>query len=327
MKLGIIGLGHWGKNHLRVFNELQAFDEIVACDKNNVVLMPYKNCRFCPNSQTIFDDPKIENVVIATQASTHFDFLMRAMDAGKNILIEKPVVIRPGQYEKVLDRAREKHYGSERSIFVGHTFLYNNAVQYVKQFLQKEDMGQIYSVRCKRVHLGLIREDVNVLWDLAPHDISILDYWFGVEPEVLSAHGRAFLRQGREDIVYAVLKYGDILVSLYLSWADTNKERKMEIVGSRAKVTYDDINMQMPVKIFKKGVGRSYNNTTFGDYQYLFRNGDVIIPSFEMKEPLKNMCERFVKCAKGEERPKPLEKSLRIDRIICKIEEAMHAKQ
>jgi len=212
----------------------------------------------------------------------------------------------------------------DKPILAGHIFLYNPAVQYVKEFLQKEDVGQIYSVRCKRVHLGLIREDVNVLWDIAPHDISILNYWFGTDPEILSVHGSAFLRQNREDIVYATLRYGDILVSLYLSWVDANKERKMEIVGSRAKVVFDDIDMQAPVKIFKKGVGVDYHNTTFGDYQYLFRNGDIVIPSFKMGEPLKNMCEHFVKCIKGEEQPIPFEKSLKVAESMEKMQEVLN---
>lgn len=317
MKLGIIGLGHWGRNYVRVFNELQAFDEIVACDKDKNIMLPYKNCRFCPNAQTIFEDPKIENVVIATPASTHFEFLSRAMDASKNILVEKPVAMKAEQRKRLLNRRYNK------VIFVGHTFLYNNAVQYVKEFLQKEDIGRIYNVSCKRVHLGLIREDVNVLWDLAPHDISILNYWFGSEPEVLSVHGGAFLKKDREDVVYAVLRYDRILVSLYLSWADTNKERKMEIVGSKAKIVFDDIDMQAPVKIFKKGVGKSYYNTTFGDYQYLFRNGDIVIPSFKMREPLKNMCERFVKCIQGEETSRPLAKNLKVSEMIEKMQEKM----
>ncbi len=320
MKLGIIGLGHWGRNHMRIFNELQVFDEIVACDKDRNINPPYKRCRFCSNPQTIFNDPSIENVVIATPAGTHFDFLTQAMNAGKNIFIEKPVVMKAEHRKNILDRKYDK------LIFVGHTFLYNNAVQYVKKYLQKEDIGQIYGIRCKRVHLGLIREDVSVLWDLAPHDISILNYWFGGEPDILSAHGASFLRKDREDIVYATLRYGNIMVSIYLSWLDTNKERRMEIVGGKEKIVFDDINMQAPVKIFKKGVGQSFYNTTFGDYQYLFRNGDIIIPSFDMKEPMKNMCEHFVKCIRGEEQPRPLDKSLKVSETIEKIEEVMRGK-
>jgi len=320
MKLGIIGLGHWGRNYVRVFNELQVFDEIIVCDKSKDISIPYKNCKFCSNAQTIFDNPEVDSVVIATPASTHFEFLMRAIDSEKNILVEKPIVMKAEQRKRLLD------YKYDKLIFVGHTFLYNNAVQYVKEFLQKEDIGQIYSVNCKRVHLGLIREDVNVLWDLAPHDISILNYWFGVGPEVLSARGGSFLRKEREDVVYAILRYDKILVNLYFSWADTNKERKIEIVGSKAKIVFDDIDMQSPVKIFKKGVGQSYYNTTFGDYQYLFRNGDIVIPAIKMKEPLKNMCEHFVKCIQGEETPRPLVKSLRVSETIEKIQEKMHGK-
>ena len=321
MKIGVIGLGHWGRNYIRVFNELQAFDEIIACDKKKDINLPYKNCRFCSNAQSIFDDKQVENIVIATPSSTHFEFLAQAMNAGKNILVEKPVVMKTEQRKKLLN------WKYDKMIFVGHTFLYNNAVQYIKEFLQKEDIGQVYSVSCKRVHLGLIREDVNVLWDLAPHDISILNYWFGSEPEVLSAYGGAFLKKDREDMVYATLRYDKILVSLYLSWVDTNKERNIEIVGSRAKVVFDDIDMQAPVKIFKKGVGSSYYNTTFGDYQYLFRNGDIIIPSFKMGEPLKNMCEHFVKCIRGEEMPRPLAKSLKVSETIEKMQEVMRGNQ
>ena len=319
MKIGIIGLGHWGRNYLRIFNELQAFDEIVVCDIRKDISLPYKNCRFCSNAQTIFDDPKIENVVIVTPPSTHFEFLMRAMDAGKNILIEKPVVIKAEHHKRLLIRKYDK------LILAGHIFLYNPAVHYVKKFLQSGDIGQIYNVRCKRVFLGLIREDVNALWEIAPHDISVLNYWFGVDPEILSVRGSAFLRQDREDIIYATLRYGDIMVSLYLSWMDTNKERKMEIVGSRAKVVFDDIDMQAPVKIFKKGVGIDRYNTTFGDYQYLFRNGDIVSPSIKMKEPLKNMCEHFIKCIKGEEQPIPFEKSLKVAETMGKMQEALDA--
>jgi len=134
------------------------------------------------------------------------------------------------------------------------------------------------------------------------------------------------LRKEREDVVYAILRYDKILVNLYFSWADTNKERKIEIVGSKAKIVFDDIDMQSPVKIFKKGVGQSYYNTTFGDYQYLFRNGDIVIPAIKMKEPLKNMCEHFVKCIQGEETPRPLVKSLRVSETIEKIQEKMHGK-
>lgn len=317
MKLGIIGLGHWGKNYLRIFNELDVFDEIILCDSDKKLTPTYGKNKFFSNTQTIFDDRSIENIVIATPPTTHFELLTKAISSEKNILVEKPIVLSSLHGKKIL----KKRYS--KLILVGHTFLYNDAVKYVKNFLQKEDMGEIYSVNCKRVHLGLIREDVNVLWDLAPHDISVLNFLFGDEMEVLSADGACHLKKEREDIVYAVLKYGDIIVNLSFSWIDTNKVRTIEIIGSKTKIVFDDINMQAPISIYKRGVEKTHSST-FGDYQYLFRNGDITIPSIEQKEPLKNMCEHFVKCIKEEEQPIPLEKSLKVVENVEKIQEALN---
>ncbi len=316
MKIGIIGLGHWGKNYLRVFNELDVFEEIILCDSDESLVSIYSKNKLFSNAQAIFDDRSIESIVIATSPKTHFELLTKAINTNKNILIEKPVVVSTLQSKKILKRQYEG------LILAGHTFLYNNAVRYMKNFLQKEDIGEIYYVNCKRVHLGLIRDDVNVLWDLAPHDISILNFLFGDNMEVLSANGVCHLREGRYDMVCAILKYSNIIVGLYFSWIDTNKTRSVEIIGSKAKIVFDDINMQSPITIYKRGVERARNDT-FGDYQYLFRSGDIISPFVEQKEPLKNMCEHFVKCIKGDEQPTPLERSLKVVENIEKIQEAL----
>ncbi len=299
LSIAVVGVNYWGKNYLRVLNELPQCELTWACDLD-AELLGYSTYRY-PRLKTSSDlnvllqDQKLSAVVISTPAATHFEIAHQCLEAGKHLLIEKPMALSENEATQLNQLAGEKSL----TLMVAHTFLYNPAVRAVKEILDRGDIGEIYYVKTTRCHLGLIRKDVNVVWDLATHDLSILQYLLGNSPKVLQASGKSFFRPHHEDVVFVTLDYpGNVLVEMTVSWIDTHKQRLIEIVGSRGRVIFDDLNPLEPVRIFERGIAIDNSANSFGEFQYLLRDGAIISPRVKMVEPLKLQCEHFLESIK-----------------------------
>jgi len=303
LKVAQIGVGYWGPNLLRNLSankrcQIKKVAELSG-ERRDYVRRLYPAVSVTENIQEIFDDTEINAVIIATPVATHFELAMKAMEAGKHILVEKPLARSVAEVEDIGALADRK----KLTAMVGHTFLYNAAVRYVKKLIDSGELGQIRYIYSQRLNLGRIRSDVNALWNFAPHDISIIQYWLG-DPSPLSVvkQGVDFIQKGIEDVVFMNIIYPNkIMANIHVSWLDPNKIRCMTVVGSEKMVVYDDVS-DNKVVIFDKGIDRKavlgesmdYDNQHFQSFSY--RTGDILMPKIDFQEPLKVEIDHFFDC-------------------------------
>ncbi len=297
--MGVIGCGHWGQNYVRVLHELSVSEVVAVCDKNkdNIRLHPkyYPPLNVCTSVDELLDDESIDAIVISTPALTHYKIAKESLLRGKHILVEKPLALNVEEGKELIRLAREKKV----VLMVGHTFLYNTAIKKMKELIRKDDFGEIYYLHSTRTHLGLIRNDVNAIWDLAPHDISIFSYLLDCQPIRVSAVGGQFLGNGREDVAFVTLMYPNgIIANIHVSWVDSNKVREVVVVGSKKRIVMDDLNNLERIRIYEKGVSVERGPGGFGEFQLLLRDGDIISPKVEFQEPLKLQIQHFIECIK-----------------------------
>ncbi len=295
--IAIIGCGYWGINYVRIFSDLPQANIRVICDQRRERLEEIGR-RF-PNVQLTTDLDEalgmdgVDAAVICTPATTHYAVALRALEAGKHLLIEKPITKTSAEAEDLSLRASHKRL----TLMVGHTFIYNSAVRTIKDYMDRGEAGRIYFVYARRTNMGPIRNDVNALWDLAPHDISIFNYLLGAKPDWVSAVGAKVLRNGREDVGFISLGYpGNVVGHIQVSWADAYKVREVVVVGSDRRIVFNDVNPMDRVRVFDKGVAPVEEASNYGEYQLRIKNGDVISPVIEASEPLKDECAHFVTC-------------------------------
>jgi len=250
----------------------------------------------------ILQDAGVNAVVVATPASTHFDIIQKCLSAKKHVLAEKPLTLKASESETLISISKKQQV----LLMVGHTFLFNSAVRRIKEYTESGELGDIYYLNATRTHLGLIREDVNAVWDLAPHDVSVFNYLLGAMPLSVSAAGACFLKPGREDAAFINLKYPkNIIANIHVSWADSNKERTIRIVGSKARVVFNDLDNLERVKLYQKGIALTIHEQAddFGSFQLVQRDGDIISPRITLNEPLKDQCIHFTDCIKNRTEP------------------------
>lgn len=324
IKIGIIGLGHWGPNYVRNFSSIEGTEVTWCCDLLDENLDKIKHnpeIRLTKNYGEMLADPSVNAVVVATPASTHYKIVKECLEAEKDVLAEKPITLEPDEALELCQFADK----GKRILMVGHTFIYNPGIRKVKEFIDEGELGQIYYLNATRTHLGLIREDVNAVWDLAPHDVSIFNYLIGKAPIMVNAVGACHLKKDREDVAFINLIYPDnIIANIHASWADSNKERTIRVVGSKARVVFDDLDNLEKVKLYKKGIAVTGDCNDFGEFQLHLRDGDIISPMLNLYEPLKEMCSRFIDHVK--ERKTPLTdgyKGYEVVKVVKRIEEAI----
>lgn len=297
LALGVIGLGHWGPNVIRNMTTHPRVKLKWVCDSDpdtfsRVSSLPLGDCRFSPDYREVLQDPSVDAVAIVTPTSTHYKLTKEALLAGKHVLCEKPLTTITEQSEELCRLARER----DRKLMVGFTFLFNTGIRKLKEICDSGELGKLYYMTASRSHMGLVREDVDVTWDLAPHDISIFNYILDAVPLEVAATGARILDSANYDVAFITLYYpGEITGHIYLSWVDSNKERLIRIIGEKARADFDDINNLEPIRIFKKGI--AVNNgveADFGKFRYLLRDGDIISPKLSMSEPLAQMIDSFV---------------------------------
>ncbi len=294
----VVGCGYWGRNYVRIFHELQDTRVVAVCDQSldrlGAIAAEFPGVKLVQDLEVALSLPDVESVVIATPATTHFGLTARCLEAGMPVLVEKPLTTDSRDGAELVRLAQSR----KQTLMVGHTFLYNAAVRKVKDYMDEGTLGDVYYMYARRTGLGPIRTDVNALWDLASHDVSIFAHLLGAEPEWVSAIGSRVLRNEREDVGFVSLGYpGDVVAHIHVSWADPNKTRELVVVGSEKQVVFNDLNALERVRLFSKGVTAvTPENPNFGEFMFQLRDGDIVSPMIEASEPLKNECAHFVDC-------------------------------
>jgi predicted dehydrogenase len=327
VRIGVLGCGYWGPNHIRNLSSLkQAGAEMtVAADRDPArrrhIADLYPWVGLVEEAEAVIEDPAIDAVVIATPVSTHFPLARKALLAGKHVLVEKPFVTEVEQADELVTLAAAR----QRVLMVGHTFEYTAAVNRVRDLVAAGEVGDVLYVRSLRVNLGLFQKDINVLWDLAPHDVSILAYVLQKSPVAVSAVGSAHVTQGVEDVVNMTLEFGPTLMAnVIVSWLDPRKVREMTIVGNRKMLVYDDISANEKIRIFDKGVEGPSHYDSFGEFHYSYRYGDIVTPMLKEYEPLRAECSHFLECIRTGARPRSSgEVGARVTRVLAAAERSL----
>ncbi len=303
IKLGVVGYGYWGPNQVRNFYANKDANVACVCDVSkerlNLVATSYPSVKTTTDYKDIMKDPDIDAVVICTPVSSHFPLAQEALENDKHVLLEKPMTATVEESEKLIDLAEKK----KKVLMVDHTFLYTGAVRKMKEMVQKGELGDIYYFDSVRVNLGLFQHDVNVIWDLAPHDFSIMDYLLQKEPEMVSAVGVCHLGD-LENIAYVTVQYpGNLLGHLHVNWLAPVKVRTTLIGGTKRMIVYDDTEPSEKIKIYDKGV--SYSEKKEDVYQMLiqYRSGDMLAPKLDSTEALKLVSKEFVDSVNQNRKP------------------------
>lgn len=296
VKIGVIGYGYWGPNLTRNFVELPQSELVAVADMKQERLQQVK--RLYPQVQTVRDYRELfamglDAVVVATPPATHYAIAKDCLEHGLHVLVEKPLTIRAEDAEDLINLAE----GKGLTLMVGNTFEYNAAVRALKQIIDAGELGEIYYINAVRTNLGLFQPNVNAMWDLAPHDLSILFYLLGKEPTSVSAMGGASVFKHIHDVVYMHLKFGEnLLAHIHVSWLDPNKVRRITVVGSKKMAVYDDVENLEKIKIYDKGVDAPPYTDSFGEFQCSYRYGSIVVPHIHFVEPLRVECDHFVNC-------------------------------
>lgn len=302
VRLALVGYGYWGPNLARNFHQLEDAELAYVIDANPAALEKAQRLYGCAAATDIgvaLADPGVDAIVLATPARTHFALGQQALLAGKHLFVEKPLTMDLAEGEALA--ALAERLGA--ILMVGHVFEFNPAVRYIKQAITSGDLGDVLYLYSKRVNLGRVQSDVNALWSIAPHDISIALYLLGQLPVSVRCQGASCLNGQVEDVIFLTLNFaGNILCHVHASWLDPSKMREMTVVGSRKMIVYDDVSAEGKVRVYDKGAFRK-GDVTYGDYQYKLHSGDILIPRLDLKEPLQEECAHFVACVRSGARP------------------------
>jgi len=317
INVGFIGYGYWGPNQVRNFYANQEANVVCVCDlrkeRLNLVETSYPSVKTTTDYKELITDPRIDALVICTPVSTHFPLAQEALENGKHVLLEKPMTATVEEAEKLIELSQKK----KRVLMVDHTFLYTGAVRKMKQIIESGELGEIYYFDSVRVNLGLFQHDINVIWDLAPHDFSIMDYLLQKKPDMVSAVGVCHLGD-LENMAYVTVQYPDnLLAHIHVNWLAPVKVRTTLIGGSRKMIVYDDTQPSEKVKIYDRGV--IYSEKKEDVYQILvqYRTGDMLAPKLDSTEALKLVSKEFVDSI--QENRKPLtdgEAGLRVVKLL-----------
>lgn len=303
-KIGVIGCGYWGPNLIRNFKNTPECEMVIACDMQEDRLKRVQ--KLYPGVETTNKhedllDADLDAVAIATPVWTHYPLAKTFLEAGKHVFVEKPLTHSAEECEDLIHIAKERGL----TLMVGHTFEYTAAVNKIKEIVTSGELGDILYVNSTRVNLGLFQQDINVIWDLAPHDISIITYVLDKEPTSVNASGISHYKEGIEDVAMTTLNFDNNTIAFIRnSWIDPNKVRSMIFVGSKKMLVYDDTSPNEKIKIYDKGVEQPSYYDTFGEFQFSYRYGDIYIPRIEEHEALSHECGHFIQCIQKKETPR-----------------------
>jgi predicted dehydrogenase len=324
IKVGVIGCGYWGPKLARNIHELPGSSlEMVSDlreDRLTEIVSQYPQVRGTKDYRRLLDSD-LEAVIIATPVNSHYPLAKEALSQGKHVLVEKPITANTAQAKELVDLAADEGL----VLMVGHTFEYNPAVEKVREIIQSGQLGEIYYLNSVRVNLGLLQPDINVMWDLAPHDLSILSFILGAKPVRVSARGGVYINNSRglHEVVYMVVIFDNgAMANLQLSWLDPVKQRKLTVVGSEKMLVYDDI-AEDKVIVFDKGVEVPPYSLTEDEFHASYRHGGEYAVPVEWVEPLRCECAHFLDCIRGQRVPRSSgEVGLRVLKVL---ETAQHS--
>ena len=298
-----IGVGYWGPNLLRnlIANKRCNVKHVVdvCSERRDFVKGLYPAVTVSDDSERVLNEPSVDAVVIATPVESHYDLAMRALTCGKHVLVEKPMAGTPDEVQKIADLAAEK----ELVAMVGHTFIFNPAVRFIKKYIDSGQLGEVRYIYSQRLNLGRIRSDVDALWNFAPHDVSIIQYLMNdAQPVSVSVRGMDYIQDGIDDIAFMNITYSSkVMANIHVSWLDPRKVRSMTVVGSHKMIVYDDI-AESKIAIYDKGIDRMAVLGEHMDFDspevcsFNMRSGDVLLPKIEFTEPLKHEVSHFFDC-------------------------------
>jgi predicted dehydrogenase len=315
ISVGVVGLGYWGPNLLRGLLELPDMDVAYICDKDEERLsaLSRRHPGAAPTAsyEDLLGDERLDAILIATPVFTHFELAAASLRAGKHTFVEKPLAPSTAQATQLIGLAAER----DLRLMCGQTFLYSPPVREVKRLIDTHELGDIFFISSSRVNLGLHQRDVSVVWDLAPHDFSILLHWLEEAPESISAIGRDSIVPGIHDVAFMSLRFpSGVVANVELSWLAPSKLRRTAIVGSNKMVVYED-GAAEPVRVFDRGV--VYRDPeTFGEYQLSYRSGDILSPQIAATEPLVTELAEFARLIRTEETSRNLAMASQIVSLI-----------
>ena len=308
IRVAVLGAGEWGPNLIRNFHNKQTSEVVWIIDRDAARLAEvqarFPDVQVSEEPARAFSDPAVDAVVVATPTSTHFTLAQQALQHSKHVLVEKPLTTKVKQGLGLLELATSQ----QLVLMVGHVFVYNPGIRKVKEYLDAGHLGKMYYVSMVRTNLGPIRLDVNAAWDLAAHDLSIVNYWLEAEPLSVSAIGGTWINQGIEDAVFATLTYPQgVLVNLHASWLNARKARDITVVGERRMLTFDDMDLNEPLRIYDKQVTDVRTRPTYVDsfasFRASVRKGDITVPKVPLGEPLAAQCAHFLECIVSGKQP------------------------
>lgn len=304
LRAGIIGCGYWGPNLIRNFTQLSDSDVAWVADLDELRLARmkelYPTVRTTNDYREIIADPQVDMIAVATPVHTHFRLAKEALVHHKHVLVEKPLAAAIREAEELIELAAAQ----KCKLMVGHTFLYTSAVRKMKEIIDSGELGEIYYINSQRLNLGLFQQDINVIWDLGPHDISIILYLLGQDPHSVSAIGASHINPRIEDIAILTMEFADNLVAfVQSSWLDPDKIRRMTVVGSKKMMVYDDVQPTEKIRIYDKSVEKPKHYDTFAEFPYSYKYGDIVIPKIDGTEPLRSELSHFMDCIKHDTTP------------------------
>ena len=307
--IGVIGCGYWGPNLLRNFAENEGASLRWICDVDAKRLETlgrrYPSAQTATECAQLFDDPQLDAVVIATPVSTHFNFAKAALEAGKHVLVEKPFTMNVAEAEALIELAERNHL----TLMVDHTFIYTGAVRKIKEIVQSGELGELLYFDSVRINLGLFQRDINVVWDLAPHDLAIMDYIIDRQPLSLTATGSCHVERGIENIAYVLLRFPEEFIAhFHFNWLSPVKSRRTLLDGSLKMVVYDDIEPTEKIRVYDKGVMVTQSEQAEDKeaaYRTLvsYRTGDVWVPKLDSTEALNYVCDEFLNAIREKRQP------------------------
>jgi predicted dehydrogenase len=313
--IGVAGLGYWGPNLARNFAELGTLTWLCDLDEElrSTFAARYPSARVTGSFEEMLADPALEGVVIATPVPTHYALAKQALEAGKHVLVEKPPAMRATEIDELVAIANER----DLVLMPGHLLLYHPAVRKVKELIDAGELGEVLCVYGNRQNLGIVRTNENALWSLGVHDLSVILYLLDEEPVEAIAHGRGFLTEGVEDVVFCYLEFpSGKIAHMHLSWLDPHKMRRLTVVGREKMVVFDDMELERKVTVYEKAPWKRAES--YGEWQT--RSGDIYIPKIATDEPLKLECQEFLQLIAGNgDRRKVAEDGARVVRALDRL--------
>jgi predicted dehydrogenase len=304
ISIAVVGCGYWGPNLIRNFNSLEDCRVKIACDLDQNRLAHIKTLYSGIETTTEYDrlleDATIDAIAIATPVRLHYEMAQRSLQAGKHTFIEKPMASSAEECKDLIRLAESQ----QLTIIVGHTFIYSPPVRKIKEIVRYGDLGEIQYISARRLNLGLFQTDINVTWDLAPHDISIINYVLDRIPISVNCHGKAHVNPDIEDVTAMTLNFDNgAFATIQSSWLDPNKIREMTFVGSKRMLVYNDVEPNEKIKIYDKRVETPPHYDTFAEFHYSYHYGDIYVPYIKQYEPLKLECQEFLNSIKTGSKP------------------------